>query len=133
MVAQVILFEIDCAIFYTNLHGLFCKFISWTNWVNSGKFMDNCWISCQFMAVMKKVYDDLIIINLYIRCFLLFRKHLQLIWVGPKLKKDLSRSPICGITDRLLNSKFESNSYQIEGKKSFWIKLFPVYFCGIFE
>ena len=57
---QVILFEIDC----TNLYELFCQFISWTNWVNSGKFMDNCWISCQVMADMKKVYDDLIIINL---------------------------------------------------------------------
>ena len=43
---QVILFEIDCAFFYTNLHKLSCQFISWTNWVNSGKFMDNCWISC---------------------------------------------------------------------------------------
>ena len=62
---QVILFEIDCAIFYTNSHELFCQFISWTNWVNSGKFMDNCWISCQVMADKKKVYDDLIIINLY--------------------------------------------------------------------
>ena len=30
--------------------------------VNPGKFMDNCWISCQVMADMKKVYDDLIII-----------------------------------------------------------------------
>ena len=28
--------------------------------------MDNCWISCQVMADMKKFYDDLIIINLYI-------------------------------------------------------------------
>ena len=27
--------------------------------------MDNCWISCQVMADMKKVYDDIIIINLY--------------------------------------------------------------------
>ena len=27
--------------------------------------MDNCCISCQVMADMKKVYDDLIIINLY--------------------------------------------------------------------
>ena len=62
---QVILFEIDCAIFYTNLHELFRQFISWTNWVNSGKFMDNCWISCQVMDGMKKVYDDLIIVNLY--------------------------------------------------------------------
>ena len=25
--------------------------------------MDNCWISCQVMADMKKVYDDLIIIK----------------------------------------------------------------------
>ena len=33
--------------FYTNLHELFCQFISWTNLVISGKFMDNCWISCQ--------------------------------------------------------------------------------------
>jgi hypothetical protein len=53
--------------FYPNLHELFCHVISWTNWVNSGKFMDNCWISCQFMADMKKVYDNLIIINLYRR------------------------------------------------------------------
>jgi hypothetical protein len=29
--------------------------------------MDNCWILCQVMADMKKVYDDLIIINLYER------------------------------------------------------------------
>ena len=42
MVVQVILSEIDYAIFYTNLHELFCQFISGTNWVNSGKFMDNC-------------------------------------------------------------------------------------------
>ena len=42
---QVILFEIDCAIFYTDLHDFFCQFISWTNWVDSGKFMDNYWIS----------------------------------------------------------------------------------------
>ena len=60
---EVVLFEINCAIFYTNLHELFCQFISWTNLVNSGKFMDNCWISCQVMADMKKVYDDLIIIK----------------------------------------------------------------------
>ena len=51
--------------FYTNLHELFCHFISWADWVNSGKFMNNCWTSCQVMADMKKVYDDLIIINLY--------------------------------------------------------------------
>ena len=62
---QVILFEINCMIFYTNLHELVCQFIRWTNWVNSGKFMDNGWISCQVMADMEKFYDDLIIINLY--------------------------------------------------------------------
>ena len=65
MVLQVILFEIDCAIFCTNLHELFCQFTSWTNWVNSGKFMDNCWISCQVRADIKEIYDDFIIINLY--------------------------------------------------------------------
>ena len=64
---QVILFEIDCEIVYTNLQELFCQFISWTNWVNSGKFMDNCWISCQVIADMKNVYNHLIIINLYIQ------------------------------------------------------------------
>ena len=47
-------FEIDWRNFYTNLLELFCQCISWTNWVNSGKFMDNCWISCQVMADMKK-------------------------------------------------------------------------------
>ena len=54
--------------FYTNLPELFCQFISWTNWVNSGKSMYNCWISCQVMADndMEKIYDNLIIINLYI-------------------------------------------------------------------
>ena len=44
--------------FYTKLHELFCKCISWTNSVNSGKSMDNYWISCQVMADMKKVYDN---------------------------------------------------------------------------
>ena len=63
---KAILFKINCAIFYTNLHELFCQFISCTNWVNSGKFINNCLISCQVMAGMKKVYDDLIIINLYL-------------------------------------------------------------------
>ena len=63
---QVILLEINCAILYTNLHELFCQFRIWTNWVNPGKFLDNCWISCQVMADMKKVYDDLTIINLYL-------------------------------------------------------------------
>ena len=28
----VILFEINCAIFYSNLHLHFCQFVSWTNW-----------------------------------------------------------------------------------------------------
>ena len=54
--AQIILYEIDCAIFYKKLHELFCQFISWKNWVNSGKFMDNCWISCQVMKLMKKSF-----------------------------------------------------------------------------
>ena len=62
---QVILFEIDCSQFYTNLHELFCQFISWENWLNSGKFMDDCWISCQVMVDVKKVYNDLTIIHLY--------------------------------------------------------------------
>ena len=47
LLLQVILFEIDCTIFYTIF---FCQFITWTNWVNPGKFMDNCWLSCQAMA-----------------------------------------------------------------------------------
>ena len=38
---QVIPSQIDCSIFYTNLHELVCQFISCTNWVNSGKFMGN--------------------------------------------------------------------------------------------
>ena len=51
-------FEIDWRNFYTNLLELFCQCISWTNWVNSGKFMDKWentvifydgywWISCR--------------------------------------------------------------------------------------
>ena len=63
-VVQVILFEIDCIIFYTNLHEWFCKFIIWTNRVNSGKFMDNCYISFQVIDDMKKNYDNLMNINL---------------------------------------------------------------------
>ena len=59
---QVILFEIDCVIFCMNRHELFCQFISWTNWVNFSKFRDNCWIPCQIMADMKKVYGHSIII-----------------------------------------------------------------------
>ena len=66
---QVILFEMDCAIFYTNLYEWLCQFISWTNLVNSGKFMDTCWISCQVMADMKIFYDNLIIVNLYCNAF----------------------------------------------------------------
>ena len=60
--------------FYTNLHELFCQFISWTNWVNSGKSMDNCWISCQVMADMENFYDDLMIINLHFDTLFLLRK-----------------------------------------------------------
>ena len=41
------------------------SYLSWTNWVNSGKFMDNCWILCQVMADKENFYNDLIIINLY--------------------------------------------------------------------
>ena len=42
---------------------IFCKNKSfWQRFIC--KSMDNCWISCQLMAVMKKVCDDLIIINL---------------------------------------------------------------------
>ena len=78
---QVILFEINCAIFYTNLHELFCQFISWTNWENSGKFMDDCWISCQVMADMKKVYDDLIIINLYLINIILRSSPALIAWI----------------------------------------------------
>ena len=47
------------------LHELFCQFISWTKWANSGKFVDNCWISWQVIVDMKKVYNDLMIINLH--------------------------------------------------------------------
>jgi len=50
--------------FLQDLHELFCKSISWTNSVNSGKFMDNCLISCQVIADMEKFYDNLIIIKL---------------------------------------------------------------------
>ena len=75
---QVFLFEIDCTIFYTNLRELFCQFISWTNWVNSSKFNDNCWTSYQVMAGLNKVYDDFIIINLYCR-LLFFPVHIKII------------------------------------------------------
>ena len=47
-------------------HKLFCQFISWTNWVNSLKFMVNCWVSCQVMADMKDNYNNLKIIHLYV-------------------------------------------------------------------
>ena len=60
------------SIFYTDLHELYCQLISWTNWVNSGKFMDNCWISCQVMADMKKKCDYIIIINLHVLFSFLF-------------------------------------------------------------
>ena len=64
-VLQVILYEIDCVIFYSNLHELSCQFISWRNWVNFGKFIDNCWISSQVMTDSENFYNDLIIISLY--------------------------------------------------------------------
>ena len=67
----------DWAFFYTNLHELFCQFMSWTNWVNSGKFMDNCWILCQVMADMEKFYGNLIIINLYSLQNLAFSENLN--------------------------------------------------------
>ena len=51
-------------LFYANLYGLFCQFVSWTNWVNSGRFMNDCWISCHVMVDMKNFYDVLTIINL---------------------------------------------------------------------
>ena len=51
--------------FETNLHDFFLSVHKLKNWVNSGKSMDNCWISCQFMADMEKFYNDLIIINLH--------------------------------------------------------------------
>ena len=53
---QVILFEIDCAIFYTNLHELFCQFISWTNWVNSGKLLNT--ITYKSRLTQKKLYKE---------------------------------------------------------------------------
>ena len=28
----------------------FVRCSTWTNWANFGRFMDNCWISCQVMA-----------------------------------------------------------------------------------
>ena len=59
---------------------LFCQFISWTNWVNSGKFMENCWISCQVMADMENFYNNLIIINLY-KSFVFS----VLKWISPKM------------------------------------------------
>ena len=59
-----ILFEIDCAIFDTNLHQLFCQFRNWTNWVNSGKFMDSCWISYLIWKKFRTI-SQLITINLY--------------------------------------------------------------------
>ena len=41
----------DFPSFYTNLHKLFCQFISWTICVNSDKYIDNFWtIICHFMA-----------------------------------------------------------------------------------
>ena len=79
---QVILFEIDYAILYTNLYELFCQFKSWTNWVNSGKFiLDNCWISCQVMAGMKKKLQDLIINYSPLTDKVQNRTYIQWLWV----------------------------------------------------
>ena len=43
--------------------------------------MDNCWISCQVMADMKKVYDDLIIINLYLINIILRSSPALIAWI----------------------------------------------------
>ena len=68
-ILQVILFEIGCVIFYTNLHELFFS----VHKVNKlGKIL----VNCQVMADMKKVYDDLIIIYLYVHTFLPDFRHL---------------------------------------------------------
>ena len=47
--------------------------------------MDNCWISCQVIADMKKVYDEFTIINLYyistvLRCKQFEWKMVSAIW-----------------------------------------------------
>ena len=45
-----------------------CQFISWTFFVNSGKYMDNCWtIIWHFMAQTTQISVDLIKKNLYFR------------------------------------------------------------------
>ena len=48
--------------FYSNFHELFCQFISWTNWVNFGNSAE---YHVKLWLIWKKVYDDIIIINLY--------------------------------------------------------------------
>ena len=68
------------------LYKFTCQFISWTNWVNFGEFMDNCWISCQAMADVKKVNEDLIIINLYILCILN-------LWRNTNVLNDVTAAP----------------------------------------
>ena len=40
--------------FFTQIYMNFGQFISWTNWVKCGIFMDNCWKKCQVMADLKK-------------------------------------------------------------------------------
>ena len=62
---QVILFEIDCAIFYTNLHELFCQFTSWTNWVNS-VCTCNCLKDVQFMGFSIWKVELFFLSNLYL-------------------------------------------------------------------
>ena len=50
--------------------------------------MDNCWISCQVMADMEKIYDNLIIINLWKRTsyFIIDLNHVNVYLgkIGPK-------------------------------------------------
>ena len=43
--------------------------------------MDNCWLSCQVMADMKKVYDDLIVINLYLINIILRSSPALIAWI----------------------------------------------------
>ena len=136
---QVIHFEIDCAIFYTNLHELFFQFISWTNWVNSGKYMDNCWISCQVIADIKKVYNNLIIFNLLLLIFCLSFASIrfsfwvdmdQLVYVMLVLKKAHfpMRHPIVQKYVYTINKSSCFQQYFIVGRKrkqhSFLLNLF---------
>ena len=116
-----ILFEIDFAIFYTNLHELFCQFISQTNWVNSGKFMHNCWISCQVMADMKKVYNNLIIINLYFFAGIIY--HAAMTWI-----KRVDH-PQSGLQVEKISTRF--NKMECTSGHRLWISNFLVILLAI--